>query len=246
MKCGLNLVFAALVALLAGCMTNAVTAEKSGTNAPLPAFSPSRLAKTDIDLVSEQHERELFASLKTLAVKLYKRNPREVKKGGWAKADDAIDHLFGRQHNWRFAELEGKFGSDAIQLAFMRDYAGDRVFAFIAGIGGMVLAAFNDRYEFFMTDDLDAQKLYNAARNIEIAAWKLAQTRAADNELLLLSNEPGSTTVAPNLSFEREFGKMIGNLDLLSNTIADKTNRTVVRVVQSMATAVFLPVAGIH
>ena len=35
---------------------------------------------------------------------------------------------------------------------------------------------------------------------------------------------------------------MIGNLDLLSKIVADKTNRTVVKVVQNMATAVFLPV----
>ena len=35
---------------------------------------------------------------------------------------------------------------------------------------------------------------------------------------------------------------MIGNLDLLSRIAADKTNRTIVKVVQSMATAVFLPV----
>lgn len=229
-----------LLPLLLAC----ATARPGGT--PDSAFTPSRLAKADIDLVSELHERELLASLKTLAVKLYKRNPRELKKGNWPHAEDAVERLFGKQHNWRFQELEGKFGVDAIQLALQRDYAGDRVFALIAGMGGMMLAAFNERYEFFMTDDLDPQKLYNAARNIEIAAWKLAQTHGADGELLLLSNETGSATVAANLSFEREFGKMIGNLDLLSNTIADKTNRTVVKVVQSMATAVFLPIPGIY
>jgi len=55
-----------------------------------------------------------------------------------------------------------------------------------------------------------------------------------------LSNE-GSGPVA-NLSYEREFGKIIGNLDVLSKVIADKENRTVVKVVQSLATAVFLPI----
>jgi hypothetical protein len=138
--------------------------------------------------------------------------------------------------------LNGKFGTDAIQLSLKPDYAGDRVFAFVAGMGGMLLTAFNERYEFYVTDDLDAQKLYNAARNIEVAAWKLSHDRGANGELLLLSNESGSLA---NLSFEREFGKMIGNLDLLSNAIADKSNRTVVKVVQSVATMVFLPIAGI-
>jgi len=44
-----------------------------------------------------------------------------------------------------------------------------------------------------------------------------------------------------NLSFEREFGKIIGSLDVLSKVIADKTDRTVVKVIQSLATSVFLP-----
>lgn len=45
--------------------------------------------------------------------------------------------------------------------------------------------------------------------------------------------------------FRAEFGRLIGNLDMISAIIADKTNRTVVKVVQTMATAVFLPVAGL-
>jgi hypothetical protein len=89
-------------------------------------------------------------------------------------------------------------------------------------------------------DDLDPQGLYNAARNIEIAVWKLSNARDARGDLYLLSNE-GAGTVQ-NLSFEREFGKMIGSLDILSKIAADKTNRTVVKVIQSLATSVFLPI----
>ncbi len=225
--------------LLAGCAAN----PPSGRKSIAPGFTPAQFVKTDIDRIAEAQMRELQASLKLLAEKLYKRNPKEWKKGGWTRPEEPVERLFGKQHNWHFAELDGKFGTDAVQLSLRSDYGGDRVFAFIAGLGGMVLAAFNERYEFFMTDDLDAQKLYNAARNVEIAVWKLSQNRSAEGELLLLSNE---ISPVPNLSFEREFGKIIGNLDLLSNIIADKSNRTVVRVVQSMASAVFLPVAGIR
>ena len=225
--------------LLAGCAAN----PPSGRKSIAPGFTPAQFVKTDIDRIAEAQLRELQASLKLLAEKLYTRNPKEWKKGGWTRPEEPVERLFGKQHNWHFAELDGKFGTDAVQLSLRSDYGGDRVFAFIAGLGGMVLAAFNERYEFFMTDDLDAQKLYNAARNVEIAVWKLSQDRSAEGELLLLSNE---ISPVPNLSFEREFGKIIGNLDLLSNIIADKSNRTVVRVVQSMASAVFLPVAGIR
>jgi hypothetical protein len=113
-------------------------------------------------------------------------------------------------------------------------------------MGGMLNAAFDEKTEFFMLDDLDPQKLYNSARNLEIAAWKLANARDAAGSLLLLSNEMAQATQPANLSFEREFGKMIGNLDLLSRLIADKGNRTIARVAQSLATAVFLPVVALR
>ena len=230
------------IILMALMLTACASRSPSGSQTAPPGFTPGQFAKTDIDRIAETHQRELYASLKLLAEKLYKRNPREWKKGSWPRAEDSLERLFGKQHNWRFAELDGKFGTEASQLALMPDYKGDRVFAFVAGLGGMVLSAFNERYEFFVTDDLDAQKLYNGARNVEIAVWKLSQDRAANGELLLLSNEATSPV---NLSFEREFGRIIGNLDLLSDTIAHKSQRTVVRMAQSIATAVFLPVGGL-
>ena len=55
-----------------------------------------------------------------------------------------------------------------------------------------------------------------------------------------MSNEGAGS--APNLSFEREFGKIIGSLDVLSKIVADKSNRTVVKIIQNLATAVFLPI----
>lgn len=232
-----GLIFAVAL-LLAGCAAN----RPSGGKSP-PAFTPAQFIKTDIDRIAEAHQRELQATLRLLTEKLYRRNPKEWEKGGWARPEDPVERLFGKRHNWHFAELDGKFGTDAVQLSLRPDYGGDRVFAFSAGLGGMLLAAFNERYEFYMTDDLNPQKLYNAARNVEIAVWKLSHDRAADRGLLLLSND---SEPIPNLSFEREFGKIIGNLDLLSNIIVDKNNRTVARVVQSMATAVFLPVPGIR
>lgn len=233
-----GLIAVSLTALLiAACAT-----PRSATTGRAPAqnFGAAQLAKSDIDRIIEAHQRELFATLKLVTEKLYKRNPKEWRKDGWQSADESLTRLFGSRHNWRFPELKGQFGSDAILMALREDYAGDRVFALSAGLGGMLLAAFGDKDEFYMLDDVDPQKLYNAARNIEIAVWKLSNARNANGELLLLSNDPGPPA---NLSFEREFGRAIGNLDLLAGVIADKTNRTLVKVVQSFASAVFLPVA---
>lgn len=221
--------------LLAACVATGTTPRK-----PAAGFDPNQLAKSDIDRVAEAHQREVFASLKLLAEKLYRRNPREWRKGGHASLEAAVARIFETNHGWKFSELEGRRGTDAVHLAFREDFAGDRVLALIAGLGGMVQTAFNDKSELFILDDLDPQALFNAARNVEIAVWKLSNAKMATGEPYLLSNE-GSGPVR-NLSFEREFGKMIGNLDVLSKIIADKTNRLVVKVFQNLATAIFLPV----
>lgn len=225
------------LSLFAGCVT---TGTGTTPRKPPAGFDPNQVAKSDVDRVAEAHQREVFASLKRLAEKLYRRNPREWKKGGQPSLEAAVARIFETDHRWAFRELEGKRGTDAIHLAFREDYTGDRVLALIAGLGGMTMTAFNDKSELFLLDDLDPQALFNAARNVEIAVWKLSNAHAPNGELYLLSNE-GAGPVR-NLSFEREFGKIIGNLDLISKIIADKTNRIVAKVFQNLATAIFLPV----
>ena len=113
----------------------------------------------------------------------------------------------------------------------------------MAGLLGMVYSSFENKEEFYVLDELNEQKLYNCARNVEIVIWKISSTRSATGELLLLSNELDPAN--PNLSFEREFGKVIGLLDFLSKVVADKHGRAVTRLTQSIATAAFLPVIGL-
>jgi hypothetical protein len=231
----MRLVASICLAVLAACANQGTVPAKATSG-----FSASQLAKTDIDRVAEAHQREIFSNLRLLAEKLYRRNPRELKKSGQTNIAAGLARIFEGRHAWKFPELQGKRGAPAIHLAFQEDYRGDRVLAFMAGLGGMIQTAFQDKTEFFLLDDLDPQSLYNAARNVEIAVWKLSNDRTPQKEPYLLSNE-GAGPV-PNLSFEREFGKVIGSLDVLSKIIADKTDRTVVRVIQSLATAVFLPI----
>jgi hypothetical protein len=224
------------VLLLSACAADRTVPATSGSS----GFSPAQLVKTDIDRVAEAQQREIFANLKVLTEKLYRRNPRELRKSGHADVASGVSRIFEGRHGWQFAELKGVRDAQAIHLAFREDYQGDRVLAFVAGLASMMQTAFNDKTEFFVTDDLDPQRLYNAARNVEIAVWKLSTSRTPQGPLYLLSNEAGGTVA--NLSYEREFGKIIGSLDVLSKVVADKNNRTVVKVVQSLATAVFLPI----
>ena len=144
------------------------------------------------------------------------------------------------QHQFLFSEINNLQGTEAIFLAFKPEYSGDRILPFIVGLHTMLLRAHNDKTDFYLTDSVDPQRVYNVARNFEIAAWKLSNARKQDGTLFLLTNEMSDTD--KNLSFEREFGKMIGRTDLYAISLAEKSQRFISRVMQNLATAVFLPI----
>ncbi len=59
-------------------------------------------------------------------------------------------------------------------MSWRADFAGDRVKALMSGLLTMHMAAFNHQTEFYLLTEVDAQKLYNAARNTEAVVWKLS------------------------------------------------------------------------
>jgi hypothetical protein len=235
----------AATCLLAACAPTPVyppTGPSTGQRPPPreAPFNNSELLKSDIDAVAEVHLRESIASARLLMEKLYRRNPRELVKSGAATPEIAVARAFDPRYTWRFAELSHMRGIDALQIAFRPDFTGDRVFAFGVGLGSMITQAYDDKTQFYLTDSLDAQRLYNAARNVEIAAWKLANARGPNAALMLLSNDMSAS--APNLSFEREIGKLVAYQDTLALVMAQRTNRTIRRFTQGLAMAVFLPI----
>ena len=226
---------AAACVLLSACSAPGTAPSARGSG----GFDLGQLVKTDINRVAETHQQHVFASLRRLADKLYRRNPAEWRKGGAPSAEAAVSRIFDEKHRWRFASLGHRRDLEAMRIALHPEFRGDRVQALIVGLASMVQSALGDREVFYMLDDLAPQHIYNAARNVEIVAWKLSSTRDAAGGLLLLSNEIGEVS---NLSFEREFGRVIGLLDALADIVEDETERTVTRVVQNITTAVFLPV----
>ena len=234
-----------LCAVLVACSANPTfppAAPNTGKRQPPVEkdFRASDLAKSDIDLVTETNERESLASARLVMEKLYRRNPRELRKGKSPTMDAALARAFDPRNEFRFPELGNVRGSDAILLALKPDFAGDRVFAFGVGLASMVFLSYGGKTEFYLIDSVDAQKLYNSARNIEIAAWKLANGRDNRGTLLILSNDGSGDVV--NLSFEREIGKMIAYQDVMAQIAAQRTNRMIRRAVQTIAVAVFLPI----
>jgi hypothetical protein len=234
------------LAALAGCTREVRIPDAAPTTGHRPPpqareMRPEDFVKGDIDSAVEIHLQESLASVRLLTDKLYRRNPREWRRGGYASREAAVHRAFDPKFAWSFPELGNARSTAALQLAFDHQFAGDRVFAFGVGLASMIMAAYGNQTEFFLLDHLDPQKLYNAARNTEVAAWKLGTARDALGHFLLLSNDIGEDGV-PNLSFEREFGKLIAYQDTIARVIAERTNRTIRFVVQGVALKVFLPI----
>lgn len=222
--------------LLTACNTRVVR-----ENTPVQETSGlAQLAKTDIDNVIDIHIKQSQELLRELMLKLYKRNPRELNKADSKLAEEVIVRLFDTRHNWDFSEMQGKHDVEVIQLAFDDTYEGDRVFVFIAGLLSMIMKSYDYKSEFFVFDTIEPQRLYNCARNIEIAVWRLSNKLDSNGEPYIYSNSlPGEEV---NLSYERLFGKLIATQDNIAQIIAGKKQRTLKTIIQRMATAVFIPI----
>ncbi len=197
-------------------------------------FEFSSVVKNDVDLISETHQQVVFESLRELATKLYKRNPQEWKKDGHKDLPSAVETITSSP----FPRVNNFSSIDCIRLTFNENYKGDRVKAFVVGLETMVLAAYNNQQSFYLHNLLEAQKLYDSARNIELASWLLRTKHKSNGQLFLLSS--GSSEEI-NLSFERLFGKMINTQDMIAQIMADRSHRQIKNVLQTLATA-FIPI----
>ncbi len=225
--------------LLASCGGKHIQ-RKDGTTTAKP-WSVTGLAKGDIDDVIELHQKEAIASLKTLAVKLYQRNPLELGKGGHADIDAALQKIFMPLNHWHLSPQRKLDWAANINNAFREEYASDRVQTLVTGMLTMLMSAYGHKTEVYLLDSLDPQKLYNAARNVEIIAHRLSKTRKASGELLLLTDGIDHQGLQ-NLSFEREYGKLIATQDMIARIVEDKTNRGIRFGVVNAASFVLLPI----
>ncbi len=230
----LTLVLLCLILSLTGCQS---TPTKS---VPASEFEIDHLVKTDMDLVYDYQVKTLNELLERLMTKLYLRNPVYFRQYGFASAQARSRYFFEKPYAQVADQFNQRESVDLIQLAFDENFAGDRVAALVLGLKTMLAAAYNQQTDFFILDQLDPQKLYNAARNIEVAVWKLSHDHKADGQLFLVSNELKGPV--KNLSFERLFGKMIAIQDSTAQFTANATHRVIKNVLQGVARFVFLPI----
>jgi hypothetical protein len=221
---------------LAGCASTAPTprGEVKGADA-----APAELAQSDANRIATLAMQENLEGLLRIADKLYRRNPAEWRKSGAATREQALEQLrtaILQRRAW--VPLQGRRDIAAMGLALAPEFTGDRVAAFVYATADMIITAHGGKTEFFLLDGVDAQHLYNAARNVETAVWLLAQRRNAQGQPLLLADEIGAQ--GRNLSFEREFGKIIARLDLLANFTTEKYRRAAIGYVQGIVGGTFL------
>lgn len=226
-------------------LTLVLTACSTAPPAPAPRgevlaepMTSTELAQSDVNRTATLGMRDNLASLSLLADKLYRRNPAEWRKSQATREAALAKLKTAMATNMPWPELQGKRDIAALSLALGPDFKGDRVAAFIAASADMLVTAHGNKSTFYLTDPLDAQYIYNAARNIEIAVWLLASRKNAQGLPLLLADEINDQE--RNLSFEREFGKIIGRLDLLSSVLTEKYRRAVITYVQSLLGGTFL------
>lgn len=225
-----------LTLALAACTSPAPSPHGQATGAPM---TPHELAQSDVNRMATLAMQGNLESLLRIADKLYRRNPAEWRKTGLPGREAAMARLRGAiESRALWPELMGKRDIAALSLALSPDFSGDRVAAFTYASADMLLVAHGGSRNFYLTDSLEAQHLYNAARNIEIAAWLLSSRRNAAGQPLLLADEISGQ--GRNLSFEREFGKLIARLDLLSAVLTEKYRRAVITYAQSLMGGMFL------
>lgn len=201
-------------------------------------YEVKNLAKTEIDLVSDEFIDESRREVRELLVKLYKRNPDQLAIIPGMTVAGRIAQLKTAHGVLDFPELDGRQGIDAMNLAFDPQYRGDRVFALVVGLGGMLRQAYSFKSEMFIHDQLNGAALLTSARNVEVLVWKLKNTRKPNGDPYLITYEYRG--VVDNLSFERLFGKLIVLQEMMARIAGDRGDRAVTRSVRTVS-SVFLP-----
>jgi hypothetical protein len=223
-----------------GCAGDAPTTrgEVQGDN-----FGKGELIQSDGNRITQNIMEANHYSLLLLADKLYRRNPAEWRKSAPSReqALSPLDTVMLSGQPW--LPLDGQRDIAALSLSLSPEFSGDRVAAFVMACNDTIITAHGGKREFYYLDGIDPQHIYNAARNIETALWILNTRKDARGQPLLLSNEMSPDR--RNLSFEREFGKIIGRLDLLATYMTERYRRAAINYVQGLAMApilAFLPV----
>jgi hypothetical protein len=201
-------------------------------------YELKNLAKSDIDLVSDQFITKTRSNILELVVLLYERNPDELLKIPGMTVEGRLAQLRVHRYKLQFTELDYKQDIDALNLALDPNFKGDRVFALIVGLGSMVREAYGYQPEMFLPDELDSRVLLVSAYNAQELLAKLKSTRKPNGEHLIITSE--NHGVVDSLEIERLFSEIIVLQEMMADIVGDADNRSVTGAVRAVS-SVFIP-----
>lgn len=201
-------------------------------------YQIKNLAKSDIDMVTDQFIAKTRADVLELTVLLYERNPDQLAKVPGMTVEGRLAQLTVARRKLQFPELDYKQSIDAMNLAFDPHFQGDRVFALVVGLGSMLREAYSYEPEMFLPDELDAKVLLTSVQNVELLLWKLKNTRKPDGRHFIDTYEKNG--VVDDLRFERLFGEIIVLQETMAGIVGDADDRTVTNTVFAVS-RVFIP-----
>ena len=239
---GISACLAALL-LLAGCSSTPAPRGK----VPERDMEVKEWGQSDVNRMATLSMQANLQSLYVLMEKLYRRNPQEWRKGGFDSREhamQAVKKAIESAQPW--PDLLDQRDIAGMSMALAPEFSSDRVAALTWATADMLITAYGGRTTLYLIHGLDAQSVYNAARNLEVANWMLTHRKLANGQPMLLTNEINPSE--RNLSFEREFGKMIARNDLMAEVVTEKYRRAVIGYVQGLAGGSlfqFLPVQAV-
>jgi len=180
-------------AIVAGCAQYPALPRAGHDARGTEEMSSDQMAQTDFNRTLTIAMRDNLSSLMSLMTKLYKRNPREWRKSGKPSLAAAAEAVrLSIDARTPPAGLEGLRDIEILAVSLDPAYTGDRVAAFIYGMADTIVTAHDGKTRFYAFDLLDGERVYNAARNVEAAAWLLGSRRDAQGAPLLLANPRGA------------------------------------------------------
>lgn len=192
-------------------------------------YKIKNLIKSDINFVTDYHFNTTYKDLYHLTETLYMLNPQYLPKNKSIR--DRQISLIQKKTNLLYEELNYKVGLSAIEQAFDENFSGDRIFSLMYGITGMIDTSYNNKFNSHFFHKLDAQKIYDSARNLEYINYQIKR-----NNHLFNSNH------IDTFSIDYLFGSLIRNQDMLSIIISDGDQRLKTKIIQKTASFILIPI----
>lgn len=192
-------------------------------------YNLKNVIKSDINFVTDYHFNSTYSDIYHLTEKLYKLNIGYLPKNKTIR--DRQISLLQRKTTLKYNEIRNKKSIEAIEQAFDKNFKGDRVFSLMYGITGMIDKSYNNKFQSHFFYTLDAQKLYDSARNLEYINYKIKNSP----ELFNINTDDAFT-------IDHIFGSLIRNQDMLSSIASDNDNRFKTKIIQKTASFILIPI----